>query len=922
VTKIAEVPSGIATPAGTSPCTYVSPTLPLPGAPPGRSFAQNIGECISIPDHDAVTIAARIRLPVSNPTHAKAVTPNSDPIMHDANTSSEAAASNLHGAKMLLEPAAPNCYALPRLAPNRVEPPLGATRFTSVSGTASVACALDAPADVSSSPTVPEPLPVTDPPFPLMPNRTEHPVVSTRFSSDHTTGSADLAAACVPFSSLEIHLPLAPAKPFAPSPILLPMPKPLFDLPPCTEPPVVGPRISHPGFHFNLRAMQELGFPRDVLQQLADGVRMRFVSAPDPYFRGNHGSASRTPEDSQIVHDDLRRLYDLGKLSDLGDVPPTVCNPLGLVLKRDKVRVVLDASISGVNDCMDLIYYGLPTVRDVVRVLTPGCYVAKLDASDAYLCIPTAPDEARYFGIQDPVTGRFFQYDYCPFGGRNSGPLFCLVMEQVIEAVKREWKRHGIDARIGSFSDDAWIVAQTFAACSAALAVACHVFQLVGMYVKPSKVIPGSQLQDVIGVLFDTVQGIITITEDRKLQLIQGIDSLLGSEPAFVETLETLVGRLGFVQCAVSGLSPDMQHLYPLLPEYKVCANRNRFRRTGDRVLALDQASREALCSIRSRIVSSPSRRMHVDENGYYYLWDRHTATSGRAQVEVDLDASGNYGWGIRWIGGDEARAGRWSNGWSGQHINCKETYCTLIALRWWGALWSRRGFSRILVYCDNTVAVACLNKLRSPSHALGRLCTEVNRLCEQHSLELVAVHKPGWLNVVPDGLSRGSIAPWSGDFRLNQRGVSELCRYLRVRGRVLNCDLLDFTDGAPVGHSAHRGAAVLGFVPHQAAIQVLKGLLVARRQITGFRVAVCMPVHSYTFIAGVWGTFRRYFVMHGLWRKGHRGVLDQPCLDTEFDDGSRVTLSENPWRVVVLEFRNGAVGSRFLHAGRGSACM
>ena len=63
----------------------------------------------------------------------------------------------------------------------------------------------------------------------------------------------------VSFSSNEIHLPLEPAQKFTPSPILMEVPTPLFELPPCTEPPVVGSRVGLPGFQFNLIAMQELG---------------------------------------------------------------------------------------------------------------------------------------------------------------------------------------------------------------------------------------------------------------------------------------------------------------------------------------------------------------------------------------------------------------------------------------------------------------------------------------------------------------------------------------------------------------------------------------------------------------------------------------------------------------------------------------
>ena len=129
-------------------------------------------------------------------------------------------------------------------------------------------------------------------------------------------------------------------------------------------------------------------------------------------------------------------------------------------------------------------------------------------------------------------------------------------MEQIVKAIEREWLRYGIVARIGNFSDDSWCIADTKAMCEAALAVACSVFQKAGLYIKPTKVIPGSQCQEIIGVVFDTVRSVLTITEARRQQLISAIKDLLSDAGATMGVFETLVGRLTFVQCAVDGLGP------------------------------------------------------------------------------------------------------------------------------------------------------------------------------------------------------------------------------------------------------------------------------------------------------------------------------------------------------------------------------
>lgn len=711
-------------------------------------------------------------------------------------------------------------------------------------------------------------------------------------------------------SSYPAHLPLPPAQPFVPTPILLPMPQPLYELPPSEDPPITGSRIGRPGWQFDLEYMQRLGMPRTLLQELADGVRMNFNTLPEPYFRKNHGSASRGFREQEIVHKDLLRLYSLGKVSDLCNVRPAVTNPLGLVIKGAKVRTVLDASISKVNDCQSLIFFPLPTARDIVSQLSPGCWVAKLDCADAYLMVPLHPSEAGYFGVRCPLTERYFQYDYLPFGSRNAGPRFCMLMEQIVKAIEREWRRYGIVAKIGNFSDDSWCIAETKSMCEAALAVACSVFQRAGLYVKPSKVIPGSQCQEIIGVVFDTVESVLTITKDRRQQLVAAIEELLSESGSTMGVFETLVGRLTFVQCAVDGLGPGMQSLYPHLPQGTHASAFSELlpglRRRGyqQRRLHLSDDATLALNSIRKKLELSPSRRMHIDAGtGTYYLWDSRSATSVRAQVEIDTDASGLHGWGIRWMNIGDTRAGRWNSAWLDKHINLKELYCLVISLRWWGKRWQREGLSRVLAHCDNTVTVSCVNKLRSPSSELCRLCAEINRLCQLYGLEVVAVHKPGYLNTVPDALSRGTLAPASEVFTLSRCGIANLCNRLCIRGKVRT---LDFTTDGPeeIRVHAQRGAVIVGFAPHRMAVQTLKELLVIRRDFPAMKIAVCMSGHTYKFLAEIWGSLPRYFEMRPLWRTGTHRVLKSPKLDDEHGPGQDVLVQRSAFRVVVLTFR------------------
>ena len=665
-----------------------------------------------------------------------------------------------------------------------------------------------------------------------------------------------------------------------PSPLLpevtsvrLPKPEPLYPLPSVTAKGLNGGCTEHPGYQFDLQRMRQLGIEEPLLMQLRDGVRFGFTSDPPMYYHGNHGSTS-TPAAKRIVHDDLLRLYDLGKLSDCGVDRPFVVNPLGLVLKPNKVRVVVDASISGINDLMDLIYFPLPTAISAVKLMTKGCYMAKLDVSDAYLSILVHPEERKFLGVECPLTGRYFTYDYCPFGARNSGPIFCEAIASIVEAVRREWKRHGIEARICNYSDDCLILADTEAMCSAALSVAYHTFTEIGMKIKASKLVYLTQVIEFVGVLFDSVQGQMGVTEERRKVLISAIESLLAYGKGTYEDWDRLVGRLTFISEAVPGLGGALQPLHRLLPVRK----QHRLARVRQRQVCVDmtRAARNALLWVLSRLQGRLYRTLHVADDQSFYTWTRSFGMSESrlvplSQATLVMDASGEHGWGVSWIEAGESRAGRWSAGWQTAHINPKELYCCLVSLRWWASTWQRLGIRRVLAFSDNTPTVGCLNKLRSARPGMDSICQRIRELLCQFGIELVSVHRPGVDNVLADGLSRGTVAPCTSELSLSRLGLRSMLAHTNTRRSQRH-----YQELVPVTHSfKQRGlpafaaggvlpeftassSRLVGIIPRVAAVQLLKAVLLCKRADPQLSCAFLVP-YRHRFNER-WGSFHRYY--------------------------------------------------------------
>ena len=127
-------------------------------------------------------------------------------------------------------------------------------------------------------------------------------------------------------------------------------------------------------------------------------------------------------------------------------------------------------------------------------------------------------------------------------------------------------------------------------------------------------------------------------------------------------------------------------------------------------------------------------------------------------------DAS-STGYGAHW-GPSERMAGRFKTEEKSWHINHKELWTIVHAIRVWGKYWRGR---RVLFLCDNKTAVACVNKRSSAKSHLQGLCEALEYWAGVFQCEVRAAWIPGRLNTLADSLSREKCAVHSADYQLLQ---------------------------------------------------------------------------------------------------------------------------------------------------------
>ena len=152
-------------------------------------------------------------------------------------------------------------------------------------------------------------------------------------------------------------------------------------------------------------------------------------------------------------------------------------------------------------------------------------------------------------------------------------------------------------------------------------------------------------------------------------------------------------------------------------------------------------------------------------------LWEGRTTFDINGERELikgvhyttfDTDASGEFGWGARWL--EERAAGRWNNGMEEVTICRKELYAILQAQRLWCEEWAG---ATVTGFTDNIAAMAAINSGRARSPMARMYLREIATLCTQHSIHIRMRHIAGVLNTVPDRLSRGREEPSSSCYKL-----------------------------------------------------------------------------------------------------------------------------------------------------------
>ena len=494
-------------------------------------------------------------------------------------------------------------------------------------------------------------------------------------------------------------------------------------------------------------------------------------------FRDNHPSAY---EHSGIIDADVALGLKLGHVIDVTQLYHAradlggISSPLGVVFhpRTNKPRVITDCSCgtgSSTNDSCDpsnLPHTRLHVPSDLADTIVSmqakrpddPILLQNYDLSRAYKSVAVRAED--WWTMAFSWRGRVFWWIVSPFGHRTSSNALCAATDILTGRLARV---HGVSSH--PYVDDLGTAMFTSSVNSSDAAVKATV-ALFGFDIEAKKLADAgapSNAKDWIGFQFNARARTISIPAAKLQQICASIIAVLSAATAVPRFCHSLWSQLLFVSRAVPALAP-----------FTVALRQWVQLSGGTRAITpspLSTAAREDLGFWLSAI---------ADHNGVCML--PSTAIRPTANIRCDSCSTGYGGLVVetaRFLYGRWCDAGEPLEGW---HINFKEaaTACALLL----DAV--RSGHKRVHIYCDNTAAVAAINRMRSISPDLLPVVRALAHL-SLSGVVFSASYINTLQNTMADAISRHSLellfllCPQAVPISLQPSWASQLRQYPRL---------------------------------------------------------------------------------------------------------------------------------------------
>ena len=477
---------------------------------------------------------------------------------------------------------------------------------------------------------------------------------------------------------------------------------------------------------------EELENDRDK-EFILNGIRNGFdIIDPCPSITSvscpNHPSARPSSPLYDKACEQVLREIECGNYV-LCDKPPQIVSPMAAIPKPDgEVRLIHDCSRptgQSVNDYCSIDWsQRFARIDDAADLITEKCYFAKVDLKSAYRSVGISEHSQQVTGFSWQFKGKkyYFRDTKLPFGARLSVGIF----HRLTQAVKRIMARKGFDL-IVVYLDDFLIISKSKEQCALALHVLIKLLRKLGFSIHWGKVVDPTPIITFLGIELDSICMSLRLPHDKLASIREELQGFVNRKRTTKRQLQSLAGKLSWAASVVRGGRVFLRRIFNQIGKLK--------------------------CGYHRVLITSDIRydiawwlQLMVEFNGRSLLLDKRP-------IECVFTDACNEGAGGSF--GKDWFYFNWSQDWPEAgtfHINEKEVLAVVLAAYRWAPFWKNK---KIIIYSDNTVTVAAINKGTSRNTSIMKSLRSLFWLSVAHNFHLTTKFIQGARNVAADSASR-----------------------------------------------------------------------------------------------------------------------------------------------------------------------
>lgn len=480
----------------------------------------------------------------------------------------------------------------------------------------------------------------------------------------------------------------------------------------------------------------------EIMLETVKGFRLQFDSWPKQYTW-----PSQLIKDKSEIDIASKLLDDLIAKEVIERTNPTPSGFMSNIFLREKKtgghRLILN--LKPLNPHVHYQHFKMATLASALELVTPNCYMASLDLSDAYYSVSVAHDHRKY--LQFTFEDKVYQFT-CLANGISSAPrTFTKLLKIPLSHLRQ---KHNII--ITAYLDDLLLIADNPKRLLQDLDITQTLLNSLGFTISPKKsAVWPSPIIQFLGFIINSQTMTVTLSPGKVPDVKRLLTTTLKNSRMKIRQFAQVLGKLAAT-----------------LPA-------NKFGQVY--IKRLEKAKAAALKHSNFSYEGNITLNNDIRQDLYWWLQNidqvSRPVSCPNPDLTVYTDAS-LQGWGCHVPTWGTHTGGRWTPAEQELDINSLELKAVLLSLK---SCCQSLTKTHILVQSDNTTTVVGINRQGSTqSYNCNTIIRQIWEWAMQTDNWLSAAHCPGVLNVEADLASR--IFNDTSEWALNKRWFRTICQH------------------------------------------------------------------------------------------------------------------------------------------------